>query len=93
MGRFEQQVRHDMVSSIVGFGLVGLMDDYLKVIKKNPKGLRDGTNSAPRSILALAIGFAFYFDPNDIYGAKLSIPFFKKWLIDLGGFMSRSSSS
>ncbi|MBI5739955.1 MAG: phospho-N-acetylmuramoyl-pentapeptide-transferase [Nitrospirae bacterium] len=75
-----------MVFSIVGFGLIGLTDDYLKVIKKNPKGLKGWYKFGAQILLALLIGFVFYFDPNDIYIAKLSIPFFKKWLIDLGWF-------
>ncbi|RJQ43198.1 MAG: phospho-N-acetylmuramoyl-pentapeptide-transferase [Nitrospiraceae bacterium] len=72
-----------MIASIIGFGLIGFTDDYLKVIKKNPKGLRGWYKFGAQILLALVIGFVFYFDPNDIYVAKLSIPFFKKWLIDL----------
>ncbi|RJQ19001.1 MAG: phospho-N-acetylmuramoyl-pentapeptide-transferase [Nitrospiraceae bacterium] len=75
-----------MIAAIVGFGLIGLTDDYLKVIRKNPKGLSGWYKFGSQVLLALLIGFVFYFDPNDIYVAKLSIPFFKKWLIDLGWF-------
>lgn len=73
-----------MIASITGFGLVGFADDYMKVIRKNPKGLRGWYKFSAQIALAIAIGFTFYQDPNDIYIAKLSIPFFKKWLIDLG---------
>jgi len=37
-------------------------------------------------ILALFVGLLFYNDPEDHYAAMLSIPFFKKWLIDMGWF-------
>jgi len=75
-----------MIASIIGFGLIGLTDDYLKVVKKNPRGLGGWYKVGAQIGLAIAIGFSFYYDPNDIYIAKLSIPFFKKWLIDLGWF-------
>lgn len=72
-----------MIASILGFGLIGFTDDYLKVVKKNPKGLRGWYKFGAQIVLALVLGLVFYFDPADIYVAKLSIPFFKKWLIDL----------
>jgi len=28
-----------MIVAIVGFGLIGFADDYLKAVKQNPKGL------------------------------------------------------
>ncbi len=73
-----------MIASITGFGLIGLTDDYLKVIRKNPKGLGGWYKFGAQVVLAAIIGLTFYYDPNDIYLAKLSIPFFKTWLIDLG---------
>jgi phospho-N-acetylmuramoyl-pentapeptide-transferase len=75
-----------MIVAITGFGLIGLTDDYLKTIKKNSKGLRGWYKFGAQIVLALLIGLLFYHDPNDLYIAKLSIPFFKKWLIDLGWF-------
>jgi phospho-N-acetylmuramoyl-pentapeptide-transferase len=75
-----------MLVAIVGFGLIGLIDDYLKTIRKDPKGLKGWYKFGAQIGLALTIGFLFYHDPGDAYIAKLSIPFFKKWLVDLGWF-------
>ena len=75
-----------MMAALAGFGFIGLADDYLKVVKKDSKGLKGWYKFGAQIILALAIGFLFYHDPDDYYIAKLSIPFFKKWLIDLGWF-------
>jgi phospho-N-acetylmuramoyl-pentapeptide-transferase len=75
-----------MLLAIIGYGAIGLTDDYLKSVRKNSKGLRGWHKFGVQIILALAIGFLFYHDPDDYYIAKLSIPFFKKWLIDLGWF-------
>ena len=75
-----------MMASIVGFGLIGLADDYLKAIKKDSRGLRAWYKFGAQIILALAIGFLFYYDPADPNFSMLSIPFFKRWMIDLGWF-------
>jgi phospho-N-acetylmuramoyl-pentapeptide-transferase len=75
-----------MLAAISGFGLIGFADDYLKAVRRSPKGLRAWYKFGAQIILALAIGFLFYFDPEDYYATKLSIPFFKKWLIDMGWF-------
>lgn len=75
-----------MMLAIAGYGCIGFMDDYLKKVKKNTKGLKGWYKFGLQIVLALGIGLIFYSDPNDLYVAKLSIPFFKKWLIDLGWF-------
>lgn len=75
-----------MIISLVGYGLVGLVDDYLKVVRKNPKGLRACYKFGAQIALALLIGVLIYRNPNDPYSSMLSVPFFKKWLINLGWF-------
>jgi phospho-N-acetylmuramoyl-pentapeptide-transferase len=75
-----------MLLSIVGFGGIGLLDDYLKVMKKNHKGLRAWYKFCSQLLLALLIGVFLYMNPKDPYSDVLSIPFFKKWLFDLGWF-------
>lgn len=68
----------------LGFGLVGYVDDYLKVSKKNSKGLpgklRLGLEYAlSGAVLAVLIA---YFDFSTI----VPVPFFKELQIDLGWF-------
>lgn len=75
-----------MVLSLIGYGVIGLLDDYLKVIRKNPKGLRAWYKFGAQILLALAIGLFLYMNPKDPYNDVLSIPFFKRWLFDLGWF-------
>lgn len=75
-----------IILSLVGFGSVGFFDDYLKVFKKNPKGLRPCYKFGAQIMLALGIGVLLYLNPKDPYTDVLSIPFFKRWLIDLGWF-------
>ncbi len=75
-----------MIIATAGFGIIGLVDDMLKVTQKNHKGLRPCYKFAAQIILATGISFFLYHNPLDPYSTKLSVPFFKRWLIDLGLF-------
>ncbi|MDI6890490.1 MAG: phospho-N-acetylmuramoyl-pentapeptide-transferase [Thermodesulfovibrionales bacterium] len=75
-----------MIVSLMGFGGVGLVDDYLKIVKKNHKGLRAYQKFGSQIFLALLISIFLYMNPKDPYADVLCVPFFKKWLFDLGWF-------
>ena len=75
-----------MLISLIGFGTVGLVDDYLKVVRRNHNGLRAWYKFGSQLLLAFLIGVFLYVNPKDPYSDVLSIPFFKKWLFDLGWF-------
>lgn len=75
-----------MIVSLIGYGAIGLLDDYLKVIRKNPKGLRACYKFGAQIALAFIIGVILYKNPNDPYSSVLSVPFFKHWLFNLGWF-------
>lgn len=72
------------IVALAGFGVIGFFDDYLKVLKRNHRGLRAYQKFGLQIALALAIGTFLYMNPKDPYADVLSIPFFKKWLFDLG---------
>ena len=75
-----------MLASLAGFGAIGLADDYLKVTRRNHKGLRAWYKFGAQLLFALLLGLFLYLNPKDPYSDVLIIPFFKKWLIDLGWF-------
>ncbi|HXX57228.1 MAG TPA: phospho-N-acetylmuramoyl-pentapeptide-transferase [Thermodesulfovibrionales bacterium] len=75
-----------MILSLTGFGAIGLVDDYLKVVRGNAKGLRAWHKFGSQLLLAVCIGLFLYMNPKDPYTDVLSIPFFKRWLFDLGWF-------
>lgn len=75
-----------MILSLIGFGAIGLTDDYLKVVRKNHKGLKACYKFGAQLLLALLIGMFLFVNPKDPYSDMLSIPFFKKWLVELGWF-------
>jgi phospho-N-acetylmuramoyl-pentapeptide-transferase len=72
--------------ALLGFGAIGFIDDYLKAVRKNPKGLRALYKFGAQMMLALAISVFLYANPKDPYNTVLSVPFFKKWLFDIGMF-------
>ena len=73
-----------LIVSLVGFGGIGLLDDYLKLARQSHKGLRAYQKFGMQILVACLIGVFLYLNPSDPYADVLSIPFFKKWLIDLG---------
>jgi phospho-N-acetylmuramoyl-pentapeptide-transferase len=68
------------------FGIIGLIDDYLKIVRRNHKGLKACQKFGLQILIATGISLFLYYNPLDPYSTKLSVPFFKKWLIDLGVF-------
>lgn len=75
-----------MLFSVIGFGAIGLADDYLKTVRKNHKGLKACYKFGAQLLIALLIGIFLYSNPKDPYNDILSVPFFKKWLFELGWF-------
>ncbi len=75
-----------MIVSLAGFGLIGFIDDYLKITRKNHEGLRALHKFGNQIVLALVIGIFLFMNPKDPYADILSVPFFKKWLFDLSWF-------
>jgi phospho-N-acetylmuramoyl-pentapeptide-transferase len=73
-----------LIVSLVGFGGIGLLDDYMKIARQNHRGLRAYQKFGMQICLAFLIGIFLYMNPRDPYTDVLSVPFFKKWLFDLG---------
>ncbi|MFV3128305.1 phospho-N-acetylmuramoyl-pentapeptide-transferase [Niveispirillum sp. KHB5.9] len=70
----------------VGFGLVGFGDDYLKLTKRNTKGLSSKVKLvATLVVAAVATGWYLMVTPWEM-GTGLALPFFKDLLLNLGWF-------
>ena len=71
-------------------GAVGFLDDYLKVIKKKPKGLIGRYKIIGQVFVGLAVGSVIYFFPHwidpDLWklSSSTTVPFFKNLEIDFG---------
>jgi phospho-N-acetylmuramoyl-pentapeptide-transferase len=70
----------------LGYGLIGFLDDFLKVSKKNPKGLPGKMKLLAQLVIAfIAAWGTMALQPDNLAGG-LAVPFFKHLLIQLGWF-------
>jgi phospho-N-acetylmuramoyl-pentapeptide-transferase len=70
-------------------GVVGFIDDYLKVVKKMKKGLIGRYKMAGQISLGVILGSFIYFNPEFVQAGlndNTSMPFFKNLEIDFGIF-------
>lgn len=74
----------DTLFVTVGFGVVGFMDDYLKVKQKNSDGLSARRKMFWLMLIALVAGSCLFLDPS--FQTTLSVPFFKGVRPHLGIF-------
>jgi phospho-N-acetylmuramoyl-pentapeptide-transferase len=71
----------------IWMGLIGFMDDYLKAIKHQPKGMVGKKKLAGQVALGLALGLLLrLFPPSKNFGTSSDILFFKNYLVDFGIF-------
>lgn len=69
-----------------GFGLIGFIDDYRKVVYKNPKGLAARWKYLGQSIVGLAAAIYLYQTAASPAETQLIVPFFKNVMINMGPF-------
>ncbi|MBK2123736.1 phospho-N-acetylmuramoyl-pentapeptide-transferase [Fangia hongkongensis] len=69
---------------LLGFGVIGFLDDYLKLVLKNPKGLRAKYKYLCQSLVAIIAMIWLYLALNPYMDFSLSIPFSKSWAVPLG---------
>jgi len=68
----------------MGYGLLGFMDDYLKITKRNTKGLPGKLKLLGQFSIALVAVLWIQSIANDSINHHLAIPFLKNVLIDMG---------
>ncbi|HXX73532.1 MAG TPA: phospho-N-acetylmuramoyl-pentapeptide-transferase [Nitrospiraceae bacterium] len=73
-----------VILATLGFGAIGFADDYLKFVKARSKGLTAAQKFSAQVAVAAVIALVLYFLPS--YTTKLSVPFFKNIMPDLGRF-------
>ena len=73
----------------LGFGIIGWVDDYRKVVHRNPKGLRARTKLFWQSIIAIAVALYLVLTAEIPAQTEMIVPLFKEVAIPLGvtGFL------
>ncbi len=69
------------------FGIIGWVDDYKKLIKKDPKGLASRYKYLWQSVGGLLVGIYLYATATNPAETQLIVPFFKTVGIPLSGFV------
>ena len=69
--------------TLLAFGVVGWLDDYLKLSKKNPKGLTSGKKYALQSVFGLGVALYLYFTAATPAELNYIVPFAKTVVIPL----------
>ena len=86
-----------LILTTVWLGMLGFLDDYIKVFKHNKEGLNGKYKIVGQILLGVAVGLTLYLtaDPGLSY-SRTTIPFFKgnefdyKWLIPFSGPVVRA---
>jgi phospho-N-acetylmuramoyl-pentapeptide-transferase len=70
----------------LGYGLIGFADDYLKVSKRNSKGLSGKKKLLAQTLIALTAIVWIQSVASPTIHSHLALPFLKSVLVDLGAF-------
>ena len=74
-----------LLFSLIWFGVIGFVDDYIKLTKKNLAGLTDVSKFSLQSVLGLILGLILFFHFQKVPGGtQIVIPFLKDFKPDLG---------
>ncbi len=73
-----------VLAVVVGYGIVGFVDDYRKVIRKDSKGLIAKWKYFWQSVIAIGVAVFLYTTSTDAAETTLLVPFFKEVLPQLG---------
>jgi phospho-N-acetylmuramoyl-pentapeptide-transferase len=71
---------------LVSFGVIGFVDDYRKVIRKDSKGLIARWKYFWQSVIAIAVAFYLYSSQQNPAETALLVPFFKDVMPQMGLF-------
>jgi phospho-N-acetylmuramoyl-pentapeptide-transferase len=69
----------------LGFGAIGWADDWIKIVKRDPNGMRSRTKYALQSLLGLAAGIYLYAYADVPAATTFYVPLFKSVALPLVG--------
>ncbi len=71
------------------FGVIGFVDDYLKVVRHSHYGLFARYKLLSQAAVAIVVGLVLLWlaaQTPELYSTRLIFPFFKQWIPDLGWY-------
>ncbi|MDR0604815.1 MAG: phospho-N-acetylmuramoyl-pentapeptide-transferase [Bacteroidales bacterium] len=67
-----------MIATTIWLGLLGFLDDYIKIVKKNKSGLSSKIKLLGQSVLGLSVGLILFFHPDVVIMEKEANPDYVK---------------
>jgi phospho-N-acetylmuramoyl-pentapeptide-transferase len=74
------------IYSMVSFGILGFIDDYNKVVKRDPKGISARMKFALQFAFSIPASIAILLCTNEKIATIITFPIFKDFLLDIGIF-------
>jgi|SRR3989339_454803 len=72
------------LAGTVWLGLLGFWDDYLKLVKKHPRGLSPQSKFLGQTVFAAIIAIYLWFFPaNSAYASSINVPYLKDVFVNL----------
>lgn len=68
----------------LGFGLLGMVDDYIKLTKRSSRGISGKAKLSVQALLAFCAAYVFSHTLDEPMASGLAIPFVKDYLLPLG---------
>ncbi len=86
-GRLDNNYIWLLLFTTVSLGFAGVLDDYTKLVKKNPEGMKSSVKLAIQLFTAVVVvGYLALNPPNAQYATSLIIPYMSKMFVDLSVF-------
>ncbi|OHE82052.1 MAG: phospho-N-acetylmuramoyl-pentapeptide-transferase [Lysobacterales bacterium GWF1_69_6] len=73
-----------LLAVMVAFGAIGWLDDWIKIVRRDPNGLKSRHKYALQSLFGLAAALALYFTADHANNTTLFLPLLKDFAIPLG---------
>ncbi len=70
---------------MVAFGAIGWYDDWIKIVRRDPNGLKSRWKYLMQSVLGLAVGLYLFYSADIPAATTFYIPFFKSVALPLAG--------
>lgn len=83
-GRLDNKYVILSVAGLLWLGIIGFLDDLIKIKKGSSDGLRAKTKLAGQTVIALVVGL--FVLRSGVIGTELYLPFIKNAVINIGGF-------
>lgn len=83
-GDLESKYIFLLIIVLSGFGIIGWVDDYKKIVLGNSKGLASRYKYLYQSLLGLGVVVYLYLSATVPQDTQLIIPFFKNFVMDMG---------